>query len=91
MISVNVRGFECEFNDCALDDFEMLEKLEQMENGNAIAVVPFARGVFGDKQLAAIKEHLRGDNGVCKLSDMSDFIGEALQLAAKTKSCESKN
>lgn len=79
------------FNDGALDDFEMLEKLEQMENGNVIAIVGFAKGIFGEEQLDNIKTQLRGEDGVCRLSDVSDFIGECLQEAAKAKKVDPKN
>lgn len=91
MIDIEVRGIPCVFNDGALDDFEMLEKLEQMDNGNIIAMVSFARGIFGEEQLENIKSKLRGEDGVCKLSDMSDFVGECMQAASAAKRVEPKN
>lgn len=91
MIDILVRGIPCVFNDDALDDFEMLEKLEQMENGNVTAMVSFARGIFGEEQLDNIKTQLRGEDGICRLSDVSDFIGECMQAAASAKKVEAKN
>lgn len=91
MINIEVRGIPCAFNDDALDDFEMLEKLEQMENGNIVAMVSFAKGIFGEEQLDNIKTQLRGDDGVCRLSDVSEFIGEAMQAASNAKRVELKN
>lgn len=91
MIDIEVRGIPCLFNENALDDFEMLEKLEQMESGNIIAMVSFARGIFGEEQLENIKTQLRGDDGVCRLSDVSDFIGECMQAAAEARRVDLKN
>ena len=91
MLEIEVRGIPCLFNENALDDFEMLEKLEQMESGNITAMVGFARGIFGEEQLDNIKTQLRGEDGICKLSDVSDFIGECMQAAAEKKKVELKN
>lgn len=91
MINIEVRGIPCVFNEDALDDFEMLEKLEQMENGNVTAMVGFARGVFGEEQLDNIKTQLKGSDGICRLSDMSDFIGECMQAASDANKVELKN
>lgn len=91
MINIEVRGIPCVFNDDALDDFEMLEKLEAMESGNVTAMVSFARGIFGSEQLDNIKTQLRGDDGICRLSDMGDFIGECMQAASDEKMVDLKN
>lgn len=91
MIDIEVRGIPCVFNDGALDDFEMLEKLEQMERGNVTAMVSFARGIFGEEQLDNIKTQLRGEDGICRLSDMSEFVGECMQAASDAKRVEPKN
>lgn len=91
MIDIEVRGIPCVFNDGALDDFEMLELLASMEAGNVTALVGFAKGVFGDEQLDNIKSQLRGPDGVCRLTDMNDFISEAMQAAAGAKKADPKN
>lgn len=91
MIDIEVRGIPCLFNETALDDFEMLEKMEAMENGNVTAMVSFARGIFGQEQLDNIKTQLRDENGICRLSDMSDFIGECIEAASKANKVEAKN
>lgn len=91
MIDIEVRGIPCLFNDEALDDFEMLEKLEAMERGNVTAMVAFARGLFGDEQLDNIKTQLRGEDGICRLSEISEFIGECLEAAAGRKKADPKN
>lgn len=91
MINIEVRGIPCVFNDDAMDDFDMLEYMERMTNGDVIALVPFAKGVFGEEQMANIKDSLRGESGVCKLSDMSAFVNECVQEAANVKRASAKN
>lgn len=85
MLDIEVRGIPCVFNEDALDDFEMLEKLALMEGGNVTAMVGFAHGIFGEEQMDNIKSQLRGEDGICRLSDVSEFIGECLQAAAARK------
>lgn len=91
MLDICVQGIPCVFNDTALDDFDMLEKLEQMEQGNITALVGFAKGIFGEEQLGNIKDQLRGDDGVCHLSDMNGFISQCIVAASEAKKAEAKN
>lgn len=91
MIDIEVRGIPCVFNDDALDDFEMLEKIEQMESGNVTALVSFAKGIFGEEQLDNIKSQLRGEDGICRLTTMNAFVSECMNAVAKAKRAEAKN
>lgn len=90
MIDITVQGIPCEFNETALDDFDMLENLASMEQGNITALVSFAKGIFGEEQLENIKKSIRRDDGVCHLSDMNNFIGQAMAEAARVKKAEAK-
>lgn len=91
MIDITVQGVPCVFNDQALDDFDMLENLAAMEQGNIIAMVAFAKGIFGDEQLENIKDSIRREDGICHLTDMSAFISESVVAASKAKRVEPKN
>ena len=91
MIDITVQGIPCEFNDNALDDFEMLEKMALMEQGSITALVDFAKGIFGEEQLCNIKDSLRDDGGICRLTAMSGFINQAIVEASKAKRVEPKN
>lgn len=91
MVDIIVQGIPCVFNDKALDDFDMLEKLDDMGNGNVTAMVGFARGIFGSEQLDNIKSQLRGDDGICRLEDMAAFINASIVEASKARKAEPKN
>ena len=91
MIDITVQGVPCVFNDQALDDFDMLEKLADMDNGNVTAMVGFARGIFGKEQLENIKSQLRGEDGICHLEDIASFINESIVEASRAKMAEPKN
>lgn len=90
MVEIEVNGIPCLFNEEALDDFDVLEHLAKLENGNLIALVPFARALFGDEQLDNIKSQLRDESGICKRSAMEQFVTEALNQASKAKKVEPK-
>lgn len=91
MISIEVNGVPCVFNDAALNDFDMLELLEKFESGNRIALVGLARGFFGDEQLENIKSQIRNDDGVCEITAIEEFVSESLHQAAIAKKADVKN
>lgn len=91
MIEIEVRGIPCVFNDEALNDFEMLETLAKMQEGDIVAIVAFAKGIFGEEQLDNVKSQLRGDDGKVSLVDMNGFINESIMEAARAKKADAKN
>lgn len=91
MIDIEVRGIPCVFNEDALADFETLENLADMQDGNSTAMVRIGRRLFGDEQLVNIRESLRGEGGFCHIREMEAFISECIVEAAKVKRSEAKN
>ena len=51
-------GFEFELPSGILDDFELLEKLNELDDNNA-QLPAFLRGFLGEEQYKAMKEHCR--------------------------------
>lgn len=90
MIDIEVKGIPCVFNDDALNDFDMLEHLAALKQGDITELVPFAKGIFGEEQLENIKSQLRDDLGICRLTDMDEFINEAMQTAASARKADPK-
>ena len=91
MIDIEVQGIPCVFNDEALSDFEMLEKLAALKDGDITALVAFSRGIFGMEQFDNIKESLRDENGVVQLLDVNNFVNQAVMAAAEVKRANEKN
>ena len=55
-------GFEFELSEEVLDDWELLEKLAEIDAGNTGAVVGAAKALLG-ADYERLKEHVRGKSG----------------------------
>ncbi len=71
-------GFEYEIDDEVLDDYELLETLCDIDNGNNSLITRAARQILGEEQLNALKEHLRNDNGRVPAVRMIEEITQIL-------------
>lgn len=72
-------GFYYEISDDQLDDYELLETICEVDNGNNTLIPKVAELVLGKKQLSELKEHLRNENGRVKTSDMFREIMEIMK------------
>lgn len=79
-------GFEFQLEDDALDDYELLEELCDIDNGEITKIPHVSVMLLGNDQMNALKEHIRGENGRVSAKKMAGEIGEIL-----TKSKEGKN
>lgn len=71
-------GFEFQLDDDVLDDYELLEELCAIDNGEVSKIPHIAAMILGNEQLDALKEHIRGENGRVSARKMSDAIEEIL-------------
>lgn len=81
-------GFEFEINNDILDDYDLLEDLIAIDNGEGQRIVSVISKILGPDQEKALKDHLRSENGKLKTSDMATAIGEIfakLKEDAQTK------
>ena len=56
-------GFRYTLPPDALDDYELLENLCDIDNGDASKITGIARQLLGDAQIEALKDHVRKENG----------------------------
>lgn len=77
-------GFEFSINPDVFDDWEMLEKFEAIDNGNANATVSVTREILGQEQLDALKEHLRVD-GKVTVTRMQEALEEIFEACSESK------
>lgn len=78
-------GFEFEIVDGAFDDWELIELLAELGDGNGLKVPAVLRKLLGDEQAAALKEHCRHD-GKVTVKAMNAEIAEIISLSGKKKS-----
>lgn len=60
---VTSSGFEFELADEALDDYELLEILHKIDNGDNGLIVDMVDKLLGENQKEKLKEHVRAENG----------------------------
>ena len=70
-------GFEFEVEEDLMDDYEFLETLCEIDNGNA-SLIPA-------EQKKALMEHIRGENGRVSSKKMGEAIGEILTSCGQGK------
>ena len=69
-------GFEYNLDETALDDYELLEDLCELDNGNTARTISALNQLLGTEQKDRLKEHLREENGRVPASKMMIEMGE---------------
>lgn len=82
VINVTVRGVDLQVDAAALDDFELLDDLNELEqNQNPGRFPSILRRLVGD-QWKTVIEALRGPNGRVSVEDGVEFVGELLEAVS---------
>lgn len=80
-------GFEYEIVPEVLDDWELIEEMQEMvESNDPTKSVKIFKKVLGDDQYKALKDHLRKKDGRVKTSAMIEEFNEIFQGDALKKS-----
>lgn len=74
-------GFEYELADDVLDDYELLETLNEIDKGEMGKIVDVVDILLGSEQKKRLKEHLRenGKVSAAKIMDEISYIFENVQ------------
>lgn len=72
------RGFEFHIEEEVLDDYEILEDLCAIDEGEVNKIPKVAIKILGDEQIKKLKDHIRGENGRVSALKMGEAIGEIL-------------
>ena len=78
-------GFEYELDESALDDYELLEDLCELDEGNASKTISVLNRLLGKEQKDRLKEHLRSKNGRVPASKMMNEMGEIFNSVKEGK------
>lgn len=78
-------GFAFTLDDGVLDDWEILEALNDIDEGDSTKVVAVLKHLLSDDQYKALKDHLRGENKRVKVTDMVAALQDILSASNKTK------
>ena len=78
-------GFEVEILDEITDDWEFLEVLSSIDEGETGQIVRAAKMMLGEDGVKLLKEHLRNKAGRVKSSAMVDALGEIMNSVNELK------
>lgn len=79
-------GFACRLDEEEiLDNYELLELLIRLDSGDRAALPAVLKLVLGDEQTAALKEHLRKENGKVATSAVHLELLEIFRAAKALK------
>lgn len=75
-------GFEFTIADGVFDDWELIELIADVSDGNGLKIPAVLKKLLGDEQAAALKEHVRKDGRVT-VEAMNAEIADIIEQAAK--------
>ena len=78
-------GFEIEISESVTDDWEFLEVLSGIEEGETGLIVKAARMLLGNDGVKALKEHLRNKDGKVSSTAMVTALGELMESVNSLK------
>lgn len=78
-------GFAFTISDDAANDWEILEGLNDIDNGDATAVVGILKRLIDNDQYKKLKEHVRDENGRVPATAMMEELKSILRASNKTK------
>lgn len=85
MTGKTTSGFEYEIDGESLDDYELLEDLCELDNGDTAKTTSVLNRLLGKEQKDRLKEHLRTENGRVPASKMMIEIGEIFNSVKEGK------
>lgn len=81
-IEVTVRGVDLKIDPDALDDFELMDDLNELEqNENPARLPSILRRLVGD-QYREVMDSLRGENGRVTVEAGAQFVGEVMEAVS---------
>lgn len=72
-------GFQFEIEEEALDDYELIEALVDVDGGKFGRIVDAAKMLLGEQQHAKLKEHIRGTGKRVSAKEMISAVTEIME------------
>lgn len=77
-------GFEYVLSDDVLDDYELLETLNEVDKGNMGKIVDVVNILLGSEQKNRLKDHLRKD-GIVSAAKIMDEVSDIFEQVNDVK------
>lgn len=80
--TVEIDGFELDIDTTVFADFEFLESLADVANGEPANVIRPFRLLFAGDTYQKVKDHMRDEDGRVPVKAMSAFLAKVVKAAA---------
>lgn len=80
--TVEIDGFELDIDTTVFADFEFIESLADVSNGEPANVIRPFRMLFTGATYQKVKDHLRDEDGRVPVKAMSAFLAKVVKAAA---------
>lgn len=78
-------GFKFDIKMDAMNDYELLEDLTEIDGGNYNKFPSACSKILGEKQYKALKEHCRNDKGIVPIDALVLEFNEMMNLVSAKK------
>ena len=78
-------GFRWKLEDDALDNYELLEALREIDTGNEAAVVDMINLLLPEEEKKALKDHIRSQSGRVSAKKIIQEVAEILEASKEGK------
>ena len=80
--TVEIDGFTLDIDTSVFEDYEFLESLADVADGQPSSIVRPFRMLFAGDTYQAVKDHLRDEDGRVPVKSMSAFLSKVVKAAA---------
>ena len=78
-------GFKFEISERRLNNYELLELIGEVDEGNGQAFPKVLKLLFGDEQAKAFKDHLREEDGIVPTEKISEELKSVFETIREVK------
>lgn len=72
-------GFAFELDDDVLDDYDLLEDLQKVDEGDNSRIIKVVDTLLGEKQKERLKDHVRSEKGRVSAKRLLEEVSEIFQ------------
>lgn len=72
-------GFKFEVEDDRLNNYELVEAISEVSDGNPLALTKVIKLLLGEDEAKSLKDHVRDEKGLVPSDKLSDEVMEIFQ------------
>lgn len=85
MLKGNTNGFDFEIDEDVLDDWDLVQKLNRVDNGEPALLDECLGTILGTDQWEALKNHIRDESGRLRMTRVNDVAADIFEQLKPVK------